>query len=345
VASNDLRVGTTYTVKADIHNAGTVSATDTEVTFEWGDWGMGQRVWNNFGTDTITVPAGGMTTAEADWTPSITGHTCLMVTIYHPWDENLDNNKGQENTDVHPVSSPGEISFTVGNPTQETALVYLDAKQIGGPDLWAVTIDRDYPQVQEPGEVLNGTFVVEAPEDAEVGEMRIFTISGYIDGELVGGVEIFVVVKIPTIISCTVSSTEVAQGDSITVSGSINPMVAGATVTLAYESPDGTTIERITATDSAGSYSDSFQPDALGPWSVTTSWRGDSTHDESTSSKMSFNVEARKPCQIILALALSLIALILYYTRNRSREVKLLGSIIIIIILLLYYWYCIGWSP
>ncbi|MHA2066048.1 MAG: C25 family cysteine peptidase, partial [Candidatus Thorarchaeota archaeon] len=36
VASNDLRVGTTYTIKADIHNAGTVDATDTEVTFEWG---------------------------------------------------------------------------------------------------------------------------------------------------------------------------------------------------------------------------------------------------------------------------------------------------------------------
>jgi hypothetical protein len=305
---------------------------------------MGQRVWNNFGTDTITVAAGGVTTAEADWTPSITGHTCLMVTIYHPWDENLDNNKGQENTDVHPVSSPGEISFTVGNPTQETALVYLDAKQIGGPDLWAVTIDRDYPQVQEPGEVLNGTLIVEAPEDAEVGEMRIFTISGYIDGELVGGVEIYVVVKIPTTISCSISPSEVTLGDSVTVSGSINPAVADATVILAFESPDGTTIERTTNSDSIGAYSDSFQPDALGPWSVTTSWRGDSTHDESTSSTRSFNVEARKPCQILLALVLSLIALILYYTRNRSREVKLLGSIIIIIILLLYYWYCIGWS-
>jgi len=52
--------------------------------------------------------------------------------------------------------------------------------------LWAATIERAYPQVQEPGEVLNGTLVVEAPEDAEVGDMRVFTISGYVDGELIG---------------------------------------------------------------------------------------------------------------------------------------------------------------
>lgn len=345
VASNDLIVGTTYTVKADIYNAGAVSATDTEVTFEWADWGIAQRVWNKFGIDTITVPVGGMETAEADWTPSITGHTCIMVTIYHLWDENLDNNYGQENTDVLPVSSPGVINFTIGNPTQTTALVYLDAEQIGGLDLWVATIERDYPQVQKPGEVLTGTLVVEAPDGAEAGEMSIFTVSGYIDGELVGGVEIFVKVMIPTTISCSVPLSSIAQGFPVTVSGSINPAVADATVMLAYESPDGTAIERTTITDSEGSYSDSYQPDAMGSWSVTASWRGDATYIESFSVTSLFNVEARKLCQILLVLVPALIALIVYYIRNRSRDVKRLGSIIIIIIILLYYWYCFGRLP
>ncbi len=343
VASNDLRVGTTYTVKADIYNDATEPATNTEITFEWTNFGTSQTVWNKFGTDTITVPAGGSETAETNWTPSITGHSCIRITIYHAYDENLNNNKGQENTDVHPVSSPGMINFVVGNPTQQTALVYLDAKQIGGPDLWAATIERDYPQVQEPGDVLNGTLFVEAPDDAEIGENRTFTVSGYIDGELIGGVEINVVVKIPTTVSCSVSPSEVTQGVPVTISGSINPAVAGATVLLAYRSPDGTDIERTVTTDTDGFYSDSYQPDIIGSWSVTASWRGDPTHIEAKSPTNSFSVEKKKPCQIIQAIVIVFVALVLYLIRNRSREVRILGFVAIIIALLLYYWYCIGW--
>jgi len=341
VASNDLEVGTTYTVKADIHNAASEPATDTRVTFQWGDWGMGQRIWNEFGTDTVDIPGLGTATAEANWTPSITGHTCLMVTIYHPYDENLENNKGQENTDVHPVSSPGEIVFSINNPTEETALVYLNAKQIGRTDLWAARIDREYPQVQEPGEVLNGTLLIAAPDEAEVGEMRAYTVSGYIDGELIGGVEIYVVVKLPTTISCAVSPVDVVMGDSVTVSGSISPMVADGAVTLSYGKPDGTTVERTVTTGSDGSYDDSYQPDATGSWSVSASWEGDSTHMSSESSTESFNVEKRTPCQILLTVVLAILAIIIYYTRRQSRELRILGLIICLIILLVYYWYCV----
>jgi hypothetical protein len=150
------------------------------------------------------------------------------------------------------------------------------------------------------------------------------------------------VVKIPTTIFCSVSPSEVAQGDPVTVSGSIDPAVADAAVILAYERPDGTAIERTAMTDSGGLYSDSYQPDALGSWSVTASWRGDPTHIEAKSPTSSFNVEKRKPCQIILGLVIAFVALVLYLIRNRSREIRILGLILIIIALLLYYWYCIG---
>ncbi|MCK4233196.1 hypothetical protein KAX75_02120, partial [candidate division WOR-3 bacterium] len=157
VSSNDLEAGKRYTIRATIYNNATADAVDTDVTFEWALWGAGQRTWNPIGTDTVTVPAttgtvSGTATAEAVWTPSRTGHTCLWVTIHHPWDENLDNNKGQENADVLHVSSPGVISFPVNNPTKTTALVYVEVRQIGGKTIWPATITRDYPQVQEPGE-------------------------------------------------------------------------------------------------------------------------------------------------------------------------------------------------
>ena len=194
VSSNDLKVMVPYTIKATIYNDATVAAVDTDVTFEWADWGAGQRTWNPINTDTVTVPAAtgtvsGTATAEADWTPPRTGHTCLWVTIHHPWDENLDNNKGQENADVLHVSSPGVISFPVNNPTKTTALVYVEVRQIGGKTIWPATITRDYPQVQEPGEEKTVNITVDAPAKAHEGEKRIFTATAYINGEVIGGIE------------------------------------------------------------------------------------------------------------------------------------------------------------
>jgi len=195
VASDDLTVGVNYTVRVTLHNDATVDATDTEVTFQWAFWGAGQKTWYLFGTDKVTVPAGGTAMAEATWAPSITGHTCIVVTIHHPWDEDLNNNKGQENTHVHPVASPGEITFTLNNPTDTSALIYLEARQVGEGSLWPAQIKRNYPQIQGPGKNRTVTLTVEAPDEAQEGEKRIFTVDAYIDGELIGGIEIEVVVS------------------------------------------------------------------------------------------------------------------------------------------------------
>jgi len=112
---------------------------------------------------------------------------------------NLDDNNGQENTDVHPVSSPGEVEFKISNPTNTIGLVYLEARQIGrADDIWATVIERDYPQELEPGETQNVTLMVEAPDWAEKNETRTFVINAYIHGEYIGGVEIAVKKKPPS---------------------------------------------------------------------------------------------------------------------------------------------------
>jgi len=56
--------------------------------------------------------------------------------------------------------------------------------------------------------------------------------------------------------------------------------------------PDGTALTRTATTASDGSYSDSYKPDAAGSWSVTASWGGDSTHDNTTSPSTSFTVKS-----------------------------------------------------
>jgi len=108
------------------------------------------------------------------------------------------------------------------------------------------------------------------------------------------------VAKISTTISCSVSPSEVTEGDSITVSGSISPTVSGKTITLTYKKPDGSTFDRTVTTGSDGSYSDSYKSEAIGSWSVSASWAGDSTHEGASSSKP-FTVKKKGICIIATA--------------------------------------------
>jgi hypothetical protein len=111
----------------------------------------------------------------------------------------------------------------------------------------------------------------------------------------------FTVTKISTTLSCTASPSEVAEGNSITVSGAIGPALSGKTVALTYKKADGKTVTRTATTGSDGSYSDSYRPDAIGLWSVTASWNGDSTYEAASSPSKSFTVKEKSGCLIATA--------------------------------------------
>ncbi len=100
---------------------------------------------------------------------------------------------------------------------------------------------------------------------------------------------IFTVSKISTILSCSVSPSDLTFGDSLTVSGSITPPVSGVTVTLTYTKPDNSTVTRPVITGPDGNFSDSYTPNAVGTWIVTASWEGDSIHEDAAS-KQSFKI-------------------------------------------------------
>ena len=199
VPSGQLKTWTTYTIEATIHNNSTTAdATNTNVSFRWALWGMGQKVWTYIDPTpkVVTVPKSSSVVASTTWTPMKTGHVCIVVEVHHPWDSNLNNNMGQENTDVHPITSPAEIFIDVQNPMDTPGLVYLEVTQ-GTPEeqleLWETRIARPYPQVLEPNEVQTATLLVDAPDAAEIGETRTISVTGTINGQIIGGVEIQVV--------------------------------------------------------------------------------------------------------------------------------------------------------
>jgi hypothetical protein len=98
-----------------------------------------------------------------------------------------------------------------------------------------------------------------------------------------------------TTISCSLQSKAVWLGDSLTVSGSIQPSVSGANVTLIYTKPDGSSITRHIITGVDGSYSDSYEPSQLGSWWIEVSWDGDHGHHASRSQSIELSVIEPEP--------------------------------------------------
>jgi len=96
-------------------------------------------------------------------------------------------------------------------------------------------------------------------------------------------------------ISCSLSSGEVTRGDSVTVSGSIDPPVSGASVNLRFEGPGGSTTNRTVETGPDGAYGGTFQPSDVGQWSVEASWEGDPGHRASASQTQEFTAVEADP--------------------------------------------------
>jgi hypothetical protein len=107
---------------------------------------------------------------------------------------------------------------------------------------------------------------------------------------------LFTVSKISTVLSCSVSPSDLTFGDSLTVLGSISPSVSDVAVTLTYTKPDGSTFTRTVTTGTNSNFSDSYTPNAVGTWSVNASWEGDSTHEDAAS-KQSFKIYAKPSMQ------------------------------------------------
>ena len=99
--------------------------------------------------------------------------------------------------------------------------------------------------------------------------------------------------KVFTVISCSVSSREIFEGETVRVTGVISPAVSGVVVTLTYTRPDRRSFTRTVKTGSDGSFSDSYQPDISGLWSVYASWEGDAEYEGTESQPVQFNVSVK----------------------------------------------------
>jgi hypothetical protein len=128
-------------------------------------------------------------------------------------------------------------------------------------------------------------------EPSMIGE---FEVAAYFDGNNeyeneASNVLNLEVTKYTSTLTCLAASTSIAEGQSITITGALDPFFRGETITLRYQPPSGSAITRTVTTDNSGEYSDTYTPSTTGSWTVTASWAGDSTHNEVSASR-SFTV-------------------------------------------------------
>lgn len=129
--------------------------------------------------------------------------------------------------------------------------------------------------------------------------------------------------KLPSSFSdIKLSSDRITIGDSITVSGRLNPPISGARITLMFAPiTAGRSNEfRYTLTDENGSFSFTFKPMYTGEWKVYVSWEGNENYAAASASGVPFFVEERKlPVMEIAIGGVAAAVLVIFFLLRRRR--------------------------
>ncbi|MCW4048213.1 MAG: hypothetical protein NWE89_00610 [Candidatus Bathyarchaeota archaeon] len=95
--------------------------------------------------------------------------------------------------------------------------------------------------------------------------------------------------KLDTTVTCLLSSDEIQLGETVTVSGTLNPAVHEAVIQLTFTKPDGSVLTEEITTDE-GEYNFNLETQEPGDWSVEAYWSGDLGHFEFKCETQSFTV-------------------------------------------------------
>ena len=202
--------GQATTVSATVHNTSDVSTT-VNLEFGWADFGMGIP-FSSAGmvpvSRSVTLPPGTSQKVSVTWTPTQSGHQCIIVRLTDP-DGVYEPQRSQRNVDVSqrpPCGQTIQFTFTIYNDSPLPSTVDLGMITFDVPANWVVTTNPSGSVEIGPHQDLTVTVNVLIPcpgtalaasrvdlirrLQAESGGVPTIDVEGYIDGELVGGIEL-----------------------------------------------------------------------------------------------------------------------------------------------------------
>ena len=190
-AVTEMHQGVNYDVKVTVFNRGNVPAVDTKVTLSFAPLGGGLS-WTEIGSEYITIDPAGSGEVSFKWMPLLSTAACLNVSLYNE-DESLEDridNSGLESFCIIPLCSPGSISFSIGNPTNETTYIFIKVKQKDSQaSIWNASIVDYSSQAMSSGAQEAVALSVDPGADMEPMDSRLFVVEVYVNCRLLGGME------------------------------------------------------------------------------------------------------------------------------------------------------------
>jgi hypothetical protein len=204
------RLGEEAKVSVELQNNGPIK-TEATVEFGWAKFGMGVP-FSTAGMDpysrTVQADPGMTVTTWVTWTPVFSGPHCVMVKLIDPQGD-YEEVISRRNVDVTDQPACGEIrTFTLTVYNDKTTAVTVEIGKIlfDVPADWLISTDPS--ETLELGPQTEGTFLVtvmipcpttrQAVLDQQImaalqqgaGGVPTIDVEGYVDGELVGGIEL-----------------------------------------------------------------------------------------------------------------------------------------------------------
>jgi hypothetical protein len=204
------RRGQEARISAEIQNNGPTTSTVT-VLFGWAKFGMGiPFTTTNVVPPTRTMELGAAMTATGwvSWTPMYAGHQCVQVIVIDPEHEyeDLVSMRNLRVVERPPCDRTQIFTFTVYNDSPFTVTVDLGLITFNVPADWTVTtvpsdtlelgpfsdgdvrviVEIPCPPTAQAMRTLAATRILQQ----EAGGVPTIDVEGYVDGELVGGIEI-----------------------------------------------------------------------------------------------------------------------------------------------------------
>ncbi len=202
------RVGVDSVVSAVIQNTSDMTMT-VALEFGWADFGMGipfTHTGMTPHTHSLTLGPEMTQTATVTWTPVQTGHQCIQVWLSDPAGV-YEPQRSQRNVDVTerpPCNETRVYTFTVFNDTPFPATVDIGLITFNVPADWQITVTPTPTLELDPWSsgVVTVTVLLPCPPLSSAthdtiyaiqqasGSIPTIDVEGYVNGQLVGGIEI-----------------------------------------------------------------------------------------------------------------------------------------------------------
>lgn len=275
--------GQNTTIGVTLHNPYNYTLSLSRLDFQVSGLTVGGTDWTSVGFQSnITLSANETNVFTTTWIANVNGHHCVRVVSTYLTGQSMTL---QRNLDVENgilQGQTGQVSFSISNPyqTDKNVTVKVIAQLPAGWETGIEINSQEYNISSDitinlpPGGQVNAVLSVDSSQ-GQAGQ-AVVDVEGYIDGQLIGGIQktMETLPPTPTSISIAFSSNPAATNSSVTCTATVAGTDPTGTINWSSNSSTGHFSSLATSLVS-GSSSTIYNDTSPGTVNITASYSGD----------------------------------------------------------------------